>query len=120
MSLIKSYPQNQNSFLLGNNLHIHILGICGTFMAGLAGLPIALASRGKNKNLFEYGKDAVSGLGSFIRNMSPGGQRTSMVTPEGFDMPFYETRGEGIGGLLDNQKLNVTPTKYRRVSTLDN
>ena len=86
-------------------------------MTALAGLPIALASRGKNKNFMEYGKDAVSGLGSFIRNMSPGGQRTSMVTPEGFDMPFYETRGEGIGGLLDNQKLNVTPTKFKRVLT---
>jgi hypothetical protein len=88
-------------------------------MTALAGLPIAIASRGKNKNFMEYGKDAVSGLGSLIRNMSPGGQRTSMVTPEGFDMPYYETRkgGEGIGGLLDNQKLNVTPTKYRRVLT---
>tara|TARA_R110000824_G_scaffold251319_2_gene439997 strand:- start:109 stop:1755 length:1647 start_codon:yes stop_codon:yes gene_type:complete len=49
--------------------------------------------------------------------MSPGGQRTSMVTPEGFDMPFYETRGEGIAGLLDNQRLNVTPTKFKRVLT---
>ena len=86
-------------------------------MTALAGLPIALASRGKNKDFIGYGKDAVSGLGSFIRNINPAGQRSSMVTPEGVEMPFYEKRAEGIAGLFDNQKLNVTPTKFNRVLT---
>ncbi|MBE16849.1 MAG: hypothetical protein CL867_11430 [Cytophagaceae bacterium] len=86
-------------------------------MTALAGLPVALASRGENKDFIGYGKDAVSGLSSFIRNINPAGQRSSMVTPEGIEMPFYEKRGDGIGGLLDNKKLNVTPTKFNRVLT---
>ena len=65
MSLIKSYPQNQNSFLLGNNLHIHILGICGTFMAGLAGLALEKGHKvtGQDKAYYPPMSDQLAQLG---------------------------------------------------------
>ena len=65
MSLIKSYQQNQNSFLPGNNLHIHILGICGTFMAGLAGLAIEKGYKvtGQDKAYYPPMSDQLTHLG---------------------------------------------------------
>ena len=65
MRLIKSCPQNQNSFLLGNNLHIHILGICGTFMAGLAGLAIEKGYHvtGQDKAYYPPMSDQLAQLG---------------------------------------------------------
>ena len=65
MRLIKSCPQNQNSFLLGNNLHIHILGICGTFMAGLAGLAIEKGHKvtGQDKAYYAPMSDQLAQLG---------------------------------------------------------
>ena len=93
--------------------------VAGGVTAALAGLPPAVAAAANRKTFADLGKQAVSGIGQFMKRNVPSIERNSMVTPEGVEMPYYETRreGEGIGGLLDNQKLNVTPTKFKRVLT---
>jgi hypothetical protein len=83
----------------------------GAVTAALAGLPPAVAAAANRKTFADLGKDAVSGIGQFMKENVPSIQRNVMTTPEGVDVPLYFSRGSGNmtgggSGMKNQEKIN--------------
>ena len=80
-------------------------------MTALAGLPPAVAAGLNNKTFMDLGREATSGIGSFMKRNVPSIERSSMVTPEGVDVPLYFSKGSGNmtgggSGMKNQEKIN--------------
>jgi hypothetical protein len=83
----------------------------GAVTAALAGLPPAVAAAANKQTFADLGKDAVSGIGQFMKENVPSIQRNVMTTPEGVDVPLYFSRGSGNmtgggSGMKNQEKIN--------------
>ena len=84
-------------------------------MTALAGLPPAVAAGLNNKTFMDLGREATSGIGSFMKRNVPSIERSSMVTPEGVDVPLYFSKGSGSmtggGNKMTTEKLRDLENK---------
>jgi len=95
--------------------------IPGAVTAALAGLPPAVAAAANRKTFTDLGNEAVSGIGQFMRENVPSIERSSMVTPEGVDVPLYFSKGSGNmtggGSRMEKQTQNL---KQKQTENIEN
>ena len=65
ISITQSFHHQTIGFSQGKILHIHILGICGTFMAGLAGFAVQMGHKvtGQDKAYYPPMSNQLTNLG---------------------------------------------------------
>ena len=95
--------------------------IPGALTAAFAGLPPAVAAAANRKTFTDLGNEAVSGIGQFMRENVPSIERSSMVTPEGVDVPLYFSKGSGnmTGGGSRMEKQTQT-LKQKQAENIEN
>ena len=95
--------------------------IPGALTAAFAGLPPAVAAAANRKTFTDLGNEAVSGIGQFMGENVPSIERSSMVTPEGVDVPLYFSKGSGnmTGGGSRMEKQTQT-LKQKQAENIEN
>ena len=75
----------------------------GAVTAAFAGLPPAVAAAANRKTFADLGRDAMSGIGQLFKS----GEQSTMVTPEGVEIPLYFSKGSdnmtGGGSRMETQ-----------------
>jgi len=91
-------------------------------MAGLAGLPPAVAAAANKKTFTDLGNEAVSGIGQFMKRNVPSIERNSMVTPEGVELPLYFSKGSdnmtGGGSRMETQTQTLKQKQTENIKNM--
>jgi len=95
--------------------------VAGGVTAALAGLPPAVAAAANRKTFTDLGNEAVSGIGQFMRENVPSIERSSMVTPEGVDVPLYFSKGSGnMTGGGSRMETQTQTLKQKQTENIEN
>jgi|TARA_A100000172_G_scaffold80902_1_gene71839 hypothetical protein len=89
----------------------------GAVTAALAGLPPAVAAAANRKTFADLGRDAMSGIGQLFKS----GEQSTMVTPEGVEIPLYFSKGSdnmtGGGSRMETQTQTL---KQKQTENIEN
>ena len=89
----------------------------GAVTAAFAGLPPAVAAAANRKTFADLGRDAMSGIGQLFKS----GEQSTMVTPEGVEIPLYFSKGSGnMTGGGSRMERQTQTLKQKQTENIEN
>tara|TARA_R100001163_G_C5065670_1_gene203680 strand:+ start:1259 stop:2581 length:1323 start_codon:yes stop_codon:yes gene_type:complete len=90
----------------------------GAVTAAFAGLPPAVAAAANRKTFADLGRDAMSGIGQLFKS----GEQSTMVTPEGVEIPLYFSKGSdnmtGGGSRMETQTQTLKQKQKENIENM--